>query len=409
MALPTRFPLAALVAPILLLLVLWFAYSVAGILLLFFVSVLFSLYLTAIAEGLQRYLGMPRAVGLIVSLVLTLIGVLLTFYMMVPPVVEQFRGLVETLPVLIESWDRQLQEWSERSAVGAQLLGERPPGHSYVAGWVAQIAGYFQDVVPYLFSGVRVVIHFISVMVMGVYMAAKPALYREGFIQLAPPLHRELVRDILTDLSRTLRAWIVGQLIGMLVLGVLTWIGLELLGVPYAMAFGVFAAAVAIVPFFGTLLAVVLPTLFVLGTGSVGHALVVAAFGLAVNLFESNILQPMIMERQVKLPPVLSVLAVLIMARLLHIVGIFVAVPVLAVVMVIVRRVYVHRILEGRGFRRALRDRPVEIRLPGEGSVLVHPSGKERTIPAILESGGRTPHMLEPDSANDGEAQRATD
>jgi predicted PurR-regulated permease PerM len=399
MALPNRFPLVAFVAPILLLLGLWFLYSIASVLLLFFIGVLLALYLTAITDAFQRWLGMPRLVGLLLSLLLTLLGVIFTIYMIVPPLVEQVRTLIENLPALIASWDRQLHDWAERSELGAQLIGHRPPDHSYVTGWVAQIAGYFQDVVPYLFGGVALVIQITSVMVMGIYLAAKPAVYREGFIQLAPPVHRELVRDILNDLGRTLRAWIVGQLIGMIVLGILTWIGLELLGVPFALAFGVFAAAVAIVPFFGTLFSIVLPTLYVLGTGSVGHALVVAAFGLAVNLFESNILQPMIMERQVKLPPVLSILSVLIMARLLHLIGVFVAVPVLAVIMVVVRRVYVHRVLEGKGFRRALRDRPVEIRLPGEGSVLVHPGGREKSIPMVLESGGRAPRMLDDEAA----------
>lgn len=385
MAISTRIPLAAFVAPILLILVLWFAYSVAEILLLLFIAILFALYLGAITDALQRLLGMPRTVGILVALALTFVGIALTFYVIVPPVIAQIRELGAALPTLMASWDRQLFEWAERSPLGAQLIGYRDPGESYVASWVGQIAGYFQDVVPYVYSGVRFIIHFFSVMVMGIFLAARPAMYREGFIQLAPPVHRELVRDILSDLGRTLRAWIVGQLIGMVVLGALTWVGLELLGVPYALAFGVFAAAVAIIPFFGTLLSIVLPTLYVLGTGSISHALLVAAFGLAVNLFESNLLQPMIMERQVKLPPVLSILFVLIMARLLDLVGIFVAVPVLAVIMVIVRRVYVHRILEGKGFRRAVRDRPVEIRLPSEGSVLVHPEGREQTVPTILE------------------------
>jgi predicted PurR-regulated permease PerM len=104
-----------------------------------------------------------------------------------------------------------------------------------------------------------------------------------------------------------------------------------------------------------------------------------------VQLTESNVVQPMIMERQVRLPPVLSILAVLIMARLLDLIGVFVAVPVLCVVMVLVRRVYVHRILEGQGFRRAVRDRPVELRLNAGDGVLVHPASRERSVPSMLE------------------------
>jgi hypothetical protein len=82
---------------------------------------------------------------------------------------------------------------------------------------------------------------------------------------------------------------------------------------------------------------------------------------------------------------VLSILAVLVMAHLLHVIGILVAVPVLAVAMVVARRMYVHRLLEGKGFRRAIRDRPVELKLPDSGAVLVHPAAFERTIPSLLE------------------------
>jgi hypothetical protein len=134
----------------------------------------------------------------------------------------------------------------------------------------------------------------------------------------------------------------------MVVLGVLTWIGLELLGVPYALAFGVFTGAVAIVPFFGTLFSTLLPALFVLGTGGAMQAFWVVLLGIGVHAFEANIVAPMIMERQVHLPPVLSILAVLIMAHLLHLIGLLVAVPGAGRRHGGGRRVYVHRVLEGR-------------------------------------------------------------
>jgi predicted PurR-regulated permease PerM len=221
--------------------------------------------------------------------------------------------------------------------------------------------------------------------VMGIYLALRPATYREGFILLAPPVHRELVRDLLNDLGRTLRAWIVGQLLAMFSLGALTWIGLWALGAPYPLAFGVFTGVVAIVPFFGTLVSTLLPALFVLNTGGFWQFFWVAQLGVWVHVFEANIVAPMIMERQVHLPPVLSILSVLIMAHLLHLIGLLVAVPVLCTVMVVARRVYVHRVLEGKGFRRAIRDRPIEIKLPGDDGVLVHPLAYQSTVPVLLE------------------------
>ena len=381
-----RRPYSILIATVFTLLLLLFLYSVAEVLLLFFIAVLFGIYLSAIIDWCQQRLNLPRVGGLFVALILTTLAGGSVFYLIVPPVLQQTQELIAAMPTLMAQWEVSLLDLARRQPFIGQMLGPLGPNESYTGAIVAQVSGYFRGVVPYLFSGVTFMIHFISVLVMGIYLALRPAMYKEGFILLAPPLHRELVRDILSDLGRTLKAWIVGQILAMTVLGVLTWIGLELLDVPFALAFGVFTGAVAIVPFFGTLFSTLLPAVFVLGTDGALHALWVVLLGVGVHVFEANVVAPMIMERQVHLPPVLSILAVLIMAHLLHLVGLLVAVPVLCVIMVIGRRVYVHRVLEGKGFRRAIRDRPIELRIPDEASVLVHPIAFEKTIPAILES-----------------------
>jgi predicted PurR-regulated permease PerM len=373
------------VTTIFLLLFLLFVYSIAEILLLLFIAVLFSLYLGAITDTLQRRLAVPRPLGLLLAILVTLAGVTGIVYLILPPVVEQTGELFQQLPDQLEQWEDQLITLAEESPMMANFFGQIEEGESYVGNIAAEIGGYFRGVVPYVFSGMTFLIHFISVLVMGIYMTLRPAMYREGLIALTPPVHRELVRDLLTDLAVTLRAWIVGQMLAMFSLAVLTWLGLVILNVPYALAFGVFTGLVAIVPFFGTLVSTLLPAIFVLGQGLLVKAILVTLLGVVVHLVEANFIAPMIMERQVSLPPVLTLLSVLVMAHLMEIIGLLVAVPVLATALVIVRRIYVHRVLEGKGFRRAVRDQPVELRLPDEAHVLVHPTARERSIPSILE------------------------
>lgn len=382
----TRRPLAVVAATIFAVLLLLFVYSIAEILLLLFISILFAVYLGAVTDVLERRLGVPRPLGLLAALALTTIALVGIGALMVPPLVAQTQALLSATPDLVARWDNQLRELAERSDFMAQVLGNLGQDESYLGGFVGQIGETVRDAVPIVFSGFQFFIHFVSVLVMGIYFALRPGMYRDGFILLAPPVHRELVRDILNELGNVLRAWIGGQILAMIVLGVLTWVGLVLLRVPYALAFGVFTGLVAIVPFFGTLVSTILPALFILGgLGSVVHALAVVMLGVIVHLIEANFVAPVIMERQVHLPPVLSILSVLIMAHLLHVIGLLVAVPVLATTMVIVRRVYVHRLLEGKGFRRAVRDRPVELRLPRDDQVIVHPIAYERTVPTLLE------------------------
>ncbi len=121
-----------------------------------------------------------------------------------------------------------------------------------------------------------------------------------------------------------------------------------------------------------------LPALFVLGGdgfagfGGFGHALLVILLGIVIHLIESNFVIPLITAKKVELPPVLTIMSVLVVGSLLGPVGLLVAVPTLAVVMVVLRRILINRIYEGHGFRRASRDRALVLRVPApEGGVLV--------------------------------------
>jgi len=174
---------------------------------------------------------------------------------------------------------------------------------------------------------------------MALYLARQPRLYRDGILALVSPKHRPVAARILDDLGATLRAWVVGQLLAMMVLAVLTALGLWVLGVPYWLAFGIFTGLVAVVPFFGTLVSTLLPALFVVGTGDWLRVLAVILLGVAVHVVEANVVVPRIMQRQVSLPPVLTIASVLTMGALIGVVGLVVAVPVLAVTMVVVRHV----------------------------------------------------------------------
>jgi predicted PurR-regulated permease PerM len=163
------------------------------------------------------------------------------------------------------------------------------------------------------------------------------------------------------------------------------------LQVPYALTFGIFTGAVAIVPFFGTLVSTTLPALFVLGGNGIwgfgpgGHALLVVFLGVVIHLIEGNIVGPKVMSDALELPPVLTIMTVLIVGKLLGGIGLVVALPLLAITMVIVQRILINRIYEGHGFRRTARDRTMVLRVPApEGGVLV-PDGPPPDVIAIAE------------------------
>jgi predicted PurR-regulated permease PerM len=358
------------VATIAAILLLLFVHRIADILLLLFVGILFSLFLGAITDHLERRFGVPRRTGLALALLATIGGVAIVVWLIVPPVLEQTQGLIEALPGLIARAEQGMHGLIARYPMLRQLLPEPSTSGTSIGPALTWLGTYFAGLFPYVVGTVHVVILIFSVLVMGIYLTLRPEVYRGGAIALVPPVHRDLVRDIFDELGTTLRAWIVGQLLTMLFLGVLTWVGLMVLRVPYSLTFGVFTALAAIVPFFGTLVSTLLPAFFVLGAEGIVHALLVVALGAVIHLIEANLVHPLIMERQVHLPPVLSILSVLVMAKLLGVIGLLVAVPVLATVLVIVRRIYVERLLEGKGFRRTMREPPVEVPLPDEPVII---------------------------------------
>src|SRR5204863_1757048 len=122
------------------------------------------------------------------------------------------------------------------------------------------------------------------------------------------------------------------------------------------------------------------PALFVLngpgyhGMASGSHALLVVGLGVVVHLFEGNIVSPLVMSKKVDLPPVLTIMSVLVMGSLLGGLGLVVAVPTLAMAMVVVRRILITRIYEGQGFRRTTRERPLLLRVPAPGGGVLVPA-----------------------------------
>jgi predicted PurR-regulated permease PerM len=180
----------------------------------------------------------------------------------------------------------------------------------------------------------------------------------------------------------------------MTVLAILTAIGLWALNVPFWLPFGIFTGLVAVVPFFGTLVSTTVPALFVLsgagfaGFSGWGHAWLVILLGTVVHIFEANVVAPLVMSKKVDLPPVLTIMAVLVMGKILGPLGLIVAVPTLASIMVIVRRILITRIYEGQGFRRTARERPLLLRLPVPGGGVLIPFGPPVDVVTLAERQG---------------------
>jgi predicted PurR-regulated permease PerM len=309
------------------------------VLLLVFLAIILAVYLDAVSGFLQRRLGVPRDLGLATAVGLTIGALVGVVFLIAPAVASQVQDLIANLPRFLTELDQNINRLFRSIPVLRRGVSEGT-GPGILATALNELVVVLRGAaVPYLKGGIELIIEVVGVFVMALYLARNPSIYVEGVVALVPPERRPLARVILYDLKLTLHAWVVGQLIAMLVLAVLTTLGLWLLGLPYFLAFGVFAGVAAIVPFFGTLFSTLIPALFALSIAGLGKAIAVTFLGIGVHLIEANFVAPVVMERQVNLPPVITIAGVLLIGKLFGLAGLIIAVPILAFVMVLIRHI----------------------------------------------------------------------
>lgn len=319
-------------------------YQVADLVFVFFISALIAVYLDALEDPLTRYLRLPRLAALLLALVVTLAALAGVVALLAPPLVQQTDELVAAVPRYLSDLDAFIRHLADRYPV-LRRAGFAASDRGILTTALVAIADFLRrGIIPYVATTGRILIDAVAVVVMALYLAFRPALYRDGLVALVPPRHRPAARALLADLTASLRAWVLAQLTAMVVLGILTALGLWLLDVPYWLAFGIFTGLAALVPFFGTLVSTLVPALLVLGERGLLAALAVASVGVVVHLIEANLVAPILMQRHVALPPVLTILSVLVMAELAGPIGLIVAVPTLATVMVVVRHVLLRHV-----------------------------------------------------------------
>lgn len=322
-------------------LLVWLAGRVADLLLLLFIAILLAVYLGATTDFLIARTRLPRGAAFAAAIVGTILAVVGIGSLLIGPVVAQTRELLSVLPRYVPTWEAQL----EGLIAGIPGLSDlvRPGEHKLVQLAMEEVRGFVGDVVPRVFGVLHGFINLVGVLVMALYLALRPDIYLDLVVTLTPPRHRDTARDVIREATLALRAWTFAQLLAMFVLGALTALGLWILGVPYWLTFGIFTGVVALVPFFGTLISSLLPALFVLADGDWAKALLVVVFGFVIHFIENNVVNPLIMQKHASLPPVLTIMSVLICGKLLGPMGLLVAVPGLAVLLVLLRKLLVER------------------------------------------------------------------
>jgi predicted PurR-regulated permease PerM len=186
------------------------------------------------------------------------------------------------------------------------------------------------------------------VVLLAIYLASEPRFYSEGFVRLFPIPRRQRVTEILHQVYETLRWWLIGKFGSMLFIGFLTWIGLSILGVPIALTLALLAGLLSFIPNFGPIISAV-PALLIAFVDSPITAVYVLILYIGVQIIESNVVTPLIERETVELPPALTVVFQLGLGTLVGGLGLVLATPLLAMIVVVVQLAYLQDILGDRG------------------------------------------------------------
>lgn len=308
-----------------------------------FAGVLLAVFFSTLTRWVSRVTRLRRGWALAIVLVVLVGLAVLGGWLLAPKVAEQFTELTQRLPKALE----HIQDRIQQTGLSRYLPTKMPPSSEWAnsAGKMAgQAAGFFS-------LSVEAVTTVFVILFLGIYLAASPQVYLRGVTHLVPLSQRGRVGELFEKLGSTLGNWLLGQMLSMLVVGTLIAVGLTLLGIPLGLALGVLAGLLNFIPIIGSLLSAVPAVLLAFLVGPLHPLYVIGLFVIVNTGIESHLLVPLIQRYAVNLPPAIAVLALFLMGELFGFLGLLLAIPLAATLLVLIKVIYVRDVLGDNSLR----------------------------------------------------------
>src|SRR5215204_2254833 len=321
------------------------------LLLAILVTVLVAIPLAAAAR-LERF-GIPRPVGALLTLLGGIGALGLVIYLLIPPFVDQTNQFVDDVPSIVHDLEKV---YADVTGQNAGEVGDKV--QRFFERYTDQPDRLIGPLTSIGLNVAGVLGALVLILITSYYMAIRPEPLVEGLVRLAPPSRREHVRQVLRRIRSSWIGWMEGVAIDMLVTGVMLYVALTIVGLDFAIFFAVLSALLVVVPYFGAIAGAIPPTLFAL-TDSPGKAALVLGAYILVQQLESNVTIPIIMAQRVRLHPAVIAIGVVVVGQLFGFVGLFVAVPILSLIIIAVEEFWIKPVEEGHA-----EERRSELQLP---------------------------------------------
>lgn len=309
---------------------LWYAQTA---ILLTFAGILLAIVLYGASRALAELTGLPRLLMLAVVVLAAVAGLAAAVWTAGPTLGDEIALLAQSIAAGATALTSRLATFVDRTAFLKsidllQLLGNFMSQWGIATGATSVALSIFG-----LFSAGLIVLFF------GVYLAADPHTYVNLVARLAPPERRATLLELMYETGELLRRWLIGQSITMSAIGVVTYIGLLILGVPIAFVLALFAGFACFLPYLGPIIGAI-PIILVAGGQSFELALWALGLYCCVQFLESYLLTPLIQARAVSMPPAVVILNQLLFGALFGLMGLALATPLAAAATVPLRHIF---------------------------------------------------------------------
>lgn len=299
----------------------WLAMELSGILIIIFISYIIMAALSPFSDFLTKK-RFPRILSVLIPYLLTIAILVLLIFPLVPFFASQIQLLFSNFPKYINQTAKTFNLNIDASNVNNVFQSD-----------INSIGKNALSVTGKIFSGAFSIL---TVLVISFYLMLEREMLKKQFITLWSKKYQENILKTIAQIENKIGLWLRGQLILSFTIGFATWVGLTLLGLPFALSLGLLAGILEIVPTIGPIISAV-PAIIVALTISPGVAISVVVFYILLQMLENNILVPKIMEKAVGLNPIVIIIGVLIGSKFLGILGALLAVPFIAMVLIIIK------------------------------------------------------------------------
>ena len=299
-----------------------------SVLLLTLAGILIAIYFYGCAGILHRNLRISPKLSIIISVILNLLLLVGFFWFVGTRLQNQVAQLSDTLPKTIQNVKSQISE----SAIGSKILESlNSTGNSKKTMEVVQ---------QFFSSSFGILSDLYIILLLGLFFTASPSVYKKGIVRLLPSKAKDKGEELIRDISNVLKKWLKGQIIGFFFIAIFTAIGLLILGIPLVLTLALIAGLLNFIPNFGPLIALIPAGLLGLIQGPT-TALIVICMYTFIQIIQSAVMQPLIQKKMINIPPALTIIGQVAFGLLAGFWGVLLAVPVVAILMTIINKLYV--------------------------------------------------------------------